>query len=1189
MVTLSLMVLLCVIAVGLLNLSSISLRDSERSVAMASARQNARLSLQLAIGQLQSLTGQDTRVTASRMPEDPSAALDSVVPVTGVWRSWEGSDHENNGRPIAPNYASKQRAGDPAAKPGSSSDGRFLGWLVSPGAWNSPNPNTVPDVTAAIEPGYVPLVSDGSVTEPKRRVFIKPTLVNASKGAIAWWTCGENSKANVAPDEKPAGSSSIPWQERARAHGVPSPKGFGLGTVPQMPVPTTGTLALLATDATAASGHFHDETVWSSGLLTNAATGGWKRDLSLMTEKYDGLPATQLPFFNLKPGQSLRFSKAAPAGTTPGAHPDRPLLYPWAQYLGAPSAPPNEQVPPIVSWDYLRNACVEYQQLTPLTPATGRTGIPWALASWWASGGTQYRYEFLDQPRRWPALCRIYYTFSFASVPDPTRPDNLKAAMILNPVVVLWNPYNLEITIPYEFGIGAPSEITPTKFAFSVGGTSYPAVSLNQITGQKKVDPNQIEGSNSDLLLNDGPGTSMTLRPGESRLYSVTDPNPVPGDSVKSGYWRYLKLTPGYRTYGGFIYTTLGAGRAEISAPKGSQFKVDLTFNALVTGTDTNFYYEPDGYGSVLDCGYNDPANSAANGFTRRTSRQWITVTREIAEKLWPPIFSDNLPYCTLDEVQGNTRNKVFISAVLGLRTANDATIPTKGAVQTNPLAYFSFPTPNMKAGMGTAGFSHPANSACELQFINGADLSARPNVEPTTNRGYIVSGMDASSGLTTCVSAEIPTRPLQSLCELQHFDLRNNNPLPPYPYNIFGNSQATPLLPANAVSRSDYQHDDSYCLNHAFFDDWFVSSIARDLRDWSNQTDLSLDEVYKDFLDFHQNAKTGSSPLPNRMYRPTAEAMAPDPIKAYERDVKPADSYLHIASKLEVAGMFNVNSTSVKAWKALLGHALGQRQPYMLESGGNWQVALAPARDHVASRLSVAGGGAAGIDPPRAGAFADALEFSGYRVLSDAQIDALAEQIVDQIRKRGPFLSLAEFINRQLTTTNELALAGTVQAALDALAARGTGDPTNPFARLQKNSDQITPAVVNAMPLSAEAKYLFQDAAYGWSANGVPGWLRQADILSPLAPLLAARDDTFVIRSYGDARDAQGNVTACAWCEAVVQRSAGFIDPTDAATDTPVLGTDNGTEKFLQAAANARFGRSFKVISFRWLDPKEI
>src|SRR5690606_17133582 len=62
--SLSMMVLLTVLALGMLTLSTISLRQSQQSSDLATARANARMALTIAIGQLQQLAGPDTRATA---------------------------------------------------------------------------------------------------------------------------------------------------------------------------------------------------------------------------------------------------------------------------------------------------------------------------------------------------------------------------------------------------------------------------------------------------------------------------------------------------------------------------------------------------------------------------------------------------------------------------------------------------------------------------------------------------------------------------------------------------------------------------------------------------------------------------------------------------------------------------------------------------------------------------------------------------------------------------------------------------------------------------------------------------------------------------------------------------------------------------------------------------------------------
>jgi hypothetical protein len=282
-------------------------------------------------------------------------------------------------------------------------------------------------------------------------------------------------------------------------------------------------------------------------------------------------------------------------------------------------------------------------------------------------------------------------------------------------------------------------------------------------------------------------------------------------------------------------------------------------------------------------------------------------------------------------------------------------------------------------------------------------------------------------------------------------------------------------------------------------------------------------------------------------------------------------DGWLKVASRLEVRGMFNVNSTSVEAWKALLGHAKSLNSIAM--QGADNIVSTDAYDKHTVTRGAVATDVEAGTGPAIGGKFANASEYTGFRTLSDDQIQDLAENVVDQVRLRGPFLSLSEFVNRQLSSNQNLALAGAIQSALNNLKddpMKTLKDPKN-----KMSDDTMLPGNAKL----AGVGYQFEEAAKGGSAYGAPGWIRQADILRPLAPVLSVRDDTFTIRAYGDSLDESGNVIATAWCEAVVKRTRDFSDGADAADS--VKPPANSMSK--------TYGRRYEVVSFRWLSADEV
>ena len=1126
-ITLTLMILLTILAVGLLSLSGIAMRASAQAEAVGTARANARLALVLALGDLQRQAGLDTRVTARADILDKNNP-----PVLGVWKSWQGDDHETSGnfkaRPKSPgNYAAEKKK-------------RFVAWLTSA---NSKDPITLPDTKPA--GGKVTIIGSGALGNGPGRanlqVHLTPTSITSGRqaGSFAWWIGGENQKARLPhPYQPEPATSAARWSVLAKSYPVADPEPFRLDSLlddaasadKAITLQQADIIATKAADKTSRE-FFHDLSAVSVGLLTNTATGGWRKDLSLLTEKWDNQPTTNLPLFRLTPTLDTPFSRPAPGNAVPAGS----MFYPWAAYRGGDTIP-IYQHGPVTSWANLMDFLTHYKRVTATSAGKFTTAL-YAISI----GGDSY--NFLHKVRILPVIARMQWIFSH-SAGVISGSTNLEPRLLLTPAVTLWNPYNVEITVPsMNFGIPAP---LPAALKYTINGVAN--ANYNSVMGG---------GSNNTPALGDGSlsysiDSAVTLKPGESRLFSPAATTPV---AAGSG----IQLQPGYRSGGGHFFPVKNNGGASLSLPGSASIKADAKFDT---------YYNDNGQNGVGI--YLDVSTLGAHVLAYR-----MVYTPDIANIVYKPLTQ--LAEATLSECR--TTPVPFLSTIFGARMASRTHLPAKGFVQSSPFVNYTNMGFKDIADMGRhyGGTGHPVNSPFDYSFVKhpaGGD-SLLPNADDKSNRGYIVTGFTSAEGLSRCVIDELPVRPLVSLGELVNWDLRYENSVPPFAFNLIGNSDATPVLPANAVVNTadkdfqqNLQYDDSFCANHLLFDDWFVSSITPDPTAFGS-AGRDQKTVYTDFV-------TGKTPLSNRAYQPVLSDMAAaaagtaNATKLYTERVNKTDSWKTIASRLEVEGMFNVNSTSVTAWRALLGHARKLRVPYVRESATSWDTGLSAATDYAVTRFSIAGDVKAD-EPGTSGAFPEANEFAGYRTVDDKFLDALAEKVVDQVRLRGPFLSLAEFVNRQLSS-GDLALAGTLQAALNEVA---KSPATNPFEAMEALS-----TVALAVPeRAADAEYKFPAAAAGFSAYGLPGWSRQADILRPLAPILSARDDTFTIRAYGDARDAQDQVLARAVCEAVVRRTRDFSDPVDA----PDL--LNPPTK----PANKTYGRRFQLVSFRWLAADEV
>ena len=1159
-VTLALMILLTVVAVGLLTLSSVSLRSSNQSQAQATARANARLALALAIGELQKQTGTDTRVTARAdilKPENP--------PVLGVWKSWQGDDHTTTGtyagRPVSP--------GDyPAAK-----KARFLTWLVSGNSAVPANSDTVPNTSAGT--GKIPLVGPGSAAPDtattKLRVNLTPTSLSSGKetGSYAWWVSGENQKARLPKPYKISNNTVGSWAPQIKSHTVADPSVFRMNSLLADATPANKAISLRQGDLIATSGtlpmskeFFHDLSATSVGLLTNTATGGWRKDLSLLTENWDLEPKSNQPFFRVKPGEDIAFN----IPEIGNYRPNKSLFYPWAAYRrGDFGNYPSDQNGAVTSWENLKHWATLYKQMKFVGTAID------PFAADFDGQGFPNCFDYLHKTRIVPLIARIQWVFSHYATKDTATPPNYTPRLLITPIITLWNPYNVSIE-PANVINFRLLRCTPEAFRFQVGAVQNTNWNSILQSNNWRDLPRTYSLNSTDNLAAPLAGMNFNInltnpinpiKPGETLIFSPAA-TPVP-------FSANITLTPGARLTGGFhVPIKKDDGTQFAALPGSTPVKPEARFDAHShDGTVYDIKWE--GVGIIMD--END------NGKKMLAYRYQVYPDVARAVFVLPP--NTALTPATL--AQSELSPQPFMTTVFGARTASQTFFPAKGFVQSSPFVNITTmggarTSVNWQPQLQYPGTAHPVNSPFDFSFRAIAPFdSLLPNAD-AASRGFIVSGFQSADGLSRCIINELPTQPIQSLAELQNWNLRSDNPIPPFCFNIVGNSDATPLIPANTVFNNpppgpqagqELQHDDFYCANHLLFDDWFVSSIA------PKSTNLGVPASTltskKTFTDFVK----GTDPLRNSAYLPikvdTAAAQTTTGAdKLFTDHASKAGAWKTIASRIEVEGMFNVNSTSVKAWRALLGHARNQRIPYVTTTGS----AVSGAQDYVNSRFSVAGDvEARSTSPaPTSGQFSAAAEFTGYRKLTSAILDRFAQEIVNEVRARGPFLSLSEFVNRQLSSGN-LALAGTIQAALNTLAADSL---INPYSVIQSRSTKVD--LVN-LPFAASSGYNFAAAAEGYSAYGLPGWTRQADVLRPIAPILSARDDTFTIRAYGDARDNSNNITSRATCEAVVRRTRDFVDPADAPEITTLP----------TSAANLIFGRRYEIISFRWLSDSEI
>jgi hypothetical protein len=261
------------------------------------------------------------------------------------------------------------------------------------------------------------------------------------------------------------------------------------------------------------------------------------------------------------------------------------------------------------------------------------------------------------------------------------------------------------------------------------------------------------------------------------------------------------------------------------------------------------------------------------------------------------------------------------------------------------------------------------------------------------------------------------------------------------------------------------------------------------------------------------------------------------------------------LAKTLMVANRFNINSTSVAAWKAVLASLrlndfeyldypeddtsdLGALTISNDSRGGTFaRFSHSLEETYEAPQTPLLDG----VNPVAPSAYYR----HGARRFDKNEFENLAQAIVDRIKLRGtPFVSMESFLSAD------------------------TG----------QDQSLIEQAIATVFAPSGKQQWDHQwetEGTRGPAADTIdidhfsPGFLTQADIMTAIGPMLAPRSDTFKIRARGESFSPQGIAIGSATIEATLQRIPQVVDST--------------------VAINQPTERKIKLISLRWLADDEL
>ncbi len=1208
----SMLLLLCIGAAALL---AIELRAARASSSQARARLNAVAGARVALGEIQRLLGPDQRVsaTATILPLQSTLGTMQQPRWTGVWNA--GPDKDGNKwltrntndtledtRNTAANGATGNWAVDRVEGP------RQLGWIVS-GNEALPRSEQKNPYTALINTETCEVVGPRSLNLANRNIgtskYLQTPFVSVprvsfpdGKNSYAYWVSDEGVKAKfnmgtlratAAPNAgspQNGGYARLTAPNRLNFDYAVSEKGEQVlgddfSKLPIEQIRKTDSFSGLSstglTEAAALAMQnllWHDITFTSGGVLSDTFNGGLKRDLTAYTEANTQPAGGSLPAVNGFPALAdtdpiLNAARLAPIS------PKYSVLRSWAG-IDAASRP-----------------ALAANSVSIIPPANFANSTRYSIPD----------YSQNINSTRAPILSHA--AVHFQPYYDAALIKSRKLGVVIMPKVVLWNPYSTPLDVSnlkvrFCTLIDLRIRIQPSSTQRDGYGFFW-----NTSTNFGNPDRNTAE---TRLKFQIPAGT--ILAPGESAVFQAPGglPQMAPYNGASTNYNTLAKTNAKANT--GFKDETRDRNTSSVFGPLPQAYFDDIEkdpANALISRIWVSS-------STVNASGYSPLAASreavsqvhlfAADGKTmlqQIDNDAYATSVLGYGNSAFTsgiiPAMFPAPPTPIINGLAEAVNRPAHVSVITRLTYFDDPTSASSGSLARNK-EYNGLVSYNFRA----TRFTRFPNDGVNLQRVS-KDFGSSLFTTEMEAKGVDDDSYAHQNGTQAPLFSNYAPRPsawtsykfsifdvprketgVTSLGALQSANLikfpwapalafGNAYPHPGLPldqsgwgaanepglwkdtFAAAGLSGAPAILTAPVVGSSvNLLMDWSFELNHALWDSWFASGIPAENSGWASAGTNGRWDIAPALT-----AGTDNTRFRNERLTPIA------PIETTALLYKPAQSLL-------LEGAFNINSTSLTAWKALLSANRNIEIP--TRTAGSDTAQGTPVLRNLYPELD--------SRDATAGTFS-ARSWAGFRRLSDDEIQKLAEKIVAEVKRRGPFLSLSDFVNRRLRPGNmdglgrpDNAADGTVDAydylgALQAAIERaklnqrfGNGS-TDTQTNLTDAGPMLNGTYSTTNPVKPAQRVEHR-------AAGAPGYVLQGDILQSIGGVISARSDTFTIRVVGESEG------ATAVYEVTVQRTTEAVQPD----------TNNGSNRYIPL--NPMFlGRRFKVVSQRWLSPDTI